>query len=101
PPPTRGAQAPPRLHPHAAYDEALAPPAVAQGSGGDLQHAPDRRIDGLEDADALHPQAEGGEEQGEDAPAHAVVEVVDEPRLGGGEEVAVPVGCLREDLPEA
>src|ERR671932_1141330 len=50
-----------RLHPHAAYDEALASPAVAQGAGSDLQYAPDRRIGGLEDADALHPHAEGGE----------------------------------------
>ncbi len=58
-------------------------------------------VDGLEDPDLPHAEAEGGEEQGEDALAHAVVEVVDEPRLGAGEGVAVPVGDPPEDLLEA
>lgn len=42
-----------------------------------------------------------GEEQWEDAPAHAVIEVIDEPGLRGCEEIAVAEGGECEDLPEA
>ena len=74
---------------------------VAQRAGGDLQGAPHGRVDGLEDTDPLHSETEGGEEQGEHAPPHAVVEVVDEPGLRTCEEVAVLERGPGEDLPEA
>ena len=70
-----------RLHPHAADDQAFAAPAIAQGARCNLQDAPDGRIDGLQDADAFDAQSERGEEQGKDAPTHAVIEIVDEPGL--------------------
>src|SRR5713101_4745553 len=81
--------------------EPLTPPAVAQGTGSDLQEAPGRWVDRLENADPLHAEAERGEEQREDAPAHPVVEVVHEPGLRGGEQVAVLERGERKDFPEA
>ena len=42
-----------------------------------------------------------GEEQREYAPAHAVIEVIDQPRLGGGEQIAGAERGQREDLAEA
>ena len=47
------------------------------------------------------PRPKAAKNSGKDAPAHAVVEVVDEPGLRGGEEVAVAERGEREDLPEA
>src|SRR5215208_6282057 len=88
------------LHPHAAHYEPPASRAVAQGAGHDLQDASNRRVDGLQDPDAPHLEPEGREVEGEYAPAHAVVEVVDQPGLRAGEEVAVLEGGCGEDLPE-
>ena len=82
-------------------DQALAAPAIAQRPGRDLQDAPGRRIDRLQNADPLDAEAEAGEEQREDAPAHAVIEVVDEAGLRRGEQIAVAERGEREDLPEA
>src|SRR3989337_3690621 len=89
------------LNPHAGDDQALAPPAIAQGTRGDLQDTPCRGIDRLEDADALDAEAEGSEEQWENAPAHAIVEIVDEAGLRGGEQIAIAERGEREDLPKA
>lgn len=61
---------------------------------------PGRGIDRLEDADALDAEAEGGEEQREDAPAHAVIQIVDEAGLRGGEEIAIAERGEREDFAE-
>src|SRR5215212_11996966 len=87
-----GDEDPSRLRPRTRHDQALASPAVSKWSGRDLQCSPHRRVDGLQDPDTLDPEAEAGEEQGEDAPAHAVVKVIDEARLRAGEEVAVLEG---------
>jgi len=87
-------------NPHAGDDQALAAPSVTQWTSCDLQDAPGRGIDRLEDADALDAEAEGGEEQREDAPAHAVIEVVDEAGLRGCEEIAVLERRERKDFPK-
>jgi hypothetical protein len=70
-----------RLYPHSADDQAFAAPTVAQGTCCNLQDAPGRGIDRLENADALDSEFERGEEQREDTPAHAVIEIIDEARL--------------------
>jgi hypothetical protein len=44
----------------------------------------------------LDAQPESGKEQRENAPAHAVVEVVDEPGLRGREQIAVAEGGAPE-----
>src|SRR5262249_6279157 len=81
------------LYPHTADDQAFAAPAIAEWPGDDLQHAPDRRIDGLEDTDALDAKPVGREKKRKYAPAHAVIEVVHEPGLRCCEQVAVaPAG---------
>ena len=86
-----------RLHPHPRHDQAPRPHRSLRGPVATCRGA---QTAGYEDAYSTHAEAEVREEQGKDAPAHAVVEVVDEPCLGAGEEVAVPVGTLREDLSE-
>src|SRR5713226_8943457 len=88
------------LNPHASHDQAFAAPAVAERSGNGLEDAPDSRIYGLENSDSLHSEPEGIEEQGEDSPAHAIVQVVDETCLGGCKEVSVSKGGAKEHLPE-
>src|SRR5436190_23008409 len=89
------------LNPHASDDQALASPAIAQRACGDLQNAPCRGIDGLEHANALDAEPEGGEIQREYPPAHAVIEVVDETGLGCREEIAIAKRSQRENLPES
>src|SRR5262249_61243024 len=70
-------------------------------AGCNLQNAPGRRIDCFEDADPLHAQAEGREEERKNAPAHAVVEVVEESGLRGGEEIAITESGQRKNFPKA
>ena len=94
----RGQKQADRLHPHAGDDQALATPAVAQRTGDRLKNGPDRRIGGLENADPLDAQTERGEVEREDSPAHAVVEIVDEPGLRSSEQVAVADRREAEDL---
>jgi hypothetical protein len=88
------------LNPHSGDNQARAPPAVAQRPGRDLENAPGRGINGLENPNALDPQSEPGEEQRKDAPTHAVIEIVYEPGLGRCEQIAVAEGGEGKDLPE-
>src|SRR5260370_9817559 len=89
------------LHPNAGDDQALAAPAIGEGARGDLQDAPGCRIDRLQQADAFDCKAEGREEQRKDSPAHSIIEVVDEPGLGSGKQVAIPKRGEEKYLAEA
>src|SRR5262249_41947888 len=89
------------LDPHTGGDQALAPPSVAQRPGDDLQGATYRGVDPFQEADALDAQTSGSKEQGEYPPAHAVVQVVDEPGLRCGEQVPVSQRGPQKDLAEA
>ncbi len=75
---------------HAADDERLAADPVRQPAGRDLADGPDRRVGRGEDADLGRGQAGRRVEEREQAPGHAVVEVVDEPAWRRGRE-----GCGR------
>lgn len=75
----------------------LRAPAITQGPGDRLTNAPNYGVNGLKDADTFDAKPERGEEEREDAPAHAVVEIVDEASLAlyslaGGAEV---VGLIK------
>ena len=59
-----GQKQPGSLNPHPGGDQALATPPIAQRPGHDLENAPGRRIDRLEDADALDAEAERRRKQG-------------------------------------
>src|SRR5829696_9833196 len=65
------------------------------------EQTPNHRVDGFENTDAPHAETEGREKDWEHAPAHAVVEDVDQARLRAGEEVAVLEGGYGENLTEA
>ena len=66
---------------HAAGDQRLAADPVRQRTGDELAEAPHGGVDGGEHADAADGEAGVGEEDREQAPGEAVVEVVDEPGL--------------------
>ena len=100
-PPCQGNEYPGSLDPHAAHDQSLAPPAVAQGAGNYLQCPPHRRVDGLDDADAFHAEAEGREEQREHSPTHTVVEVVDQACLRARKQVAVSYRRPQHNVPKS
>ena len=68
---------------HAAGDEPLAADPVGQRAGDELAEAPHGGVERGEDADAADGQAGGGEEDREQAPGEAVVEVVDQAGLAG------------------
>lgn len=68
----------------------------ARWLGRDLADAPQDRVDAFDEADGGEAQAVVGEQQGEDAPGEAVVEVVDEPGLAGAAQGAVAPGGADE-----
>src|SRR5262249_9496196 len=74
--------------------------AVAQRTSHHLQNAPDRRIDGFENSDPLDAQSKCNKEQREDAPAHAVIKIIDEACLRGGKEIAIAKRRECKDLPK-
>jgi len=88
------------LHPHTCNDQTLAAPPVAERSSDYLIHTPYRRIDGLEDADAFEPETVGSKEERKDAPDHPIIEIVDQPGLRRGEEIAVAKRGYCKDLAE-
>ena len=67
---------------HAARDQPLAPDVVGERTGAELAQAPDGGVDRRQDRDLVDAQTAGGEEEREEAPGHAVVEVVDQTRPG-------------------
>ena len=71
-----------RLHPHSRCDRPLAPGAIRQCAGEELPDAPDRGVEGGQHTDPSHRQIRDlREEEREDAPRQAVVEVVHQPGL--------------------
>jgi hypothetical protein len=89
------------LDPHSSNDQALASPSVAQRTRRHLENAPGCRVHGLENADTFDAKSKGSEEQREDAPAHAVIEIVDKSRLRCREEIAIAEGGESKHLPIA
>jgi hypothetical protein len=89
---------PHRLHPHARGDEPLAPDPVGPRSREQLRDAPRRGIDRSEGRDLFDVHVRGREEQGEEAPRHAIVEIVDQARLADAREVSIAQGRAPEDL---
>ena len=65
----------------------------------ELPEAPHGRVEGGEDADAADGEPGVGEEDREQPPGEAVVEVVDQPGLRARRQRPVPEGGEREDLP--
>lgn len=61
----------------------LRPMRSARWPHGDLPDAPQDGVDAFDEADGGEAEAVVGEQQGEDAPGEAVVEVVDESGLAG------------------
>jgi hypothetical protein len=87
------------LGPHAGRDQPLASHPVRQSLVIKLPNPPDGRVEGGQDADAADRQAVAGEQQREDAPGEAVVEVVDHAGLAGrGQGLLLEAG-KQEDLP--
>ena len=86
------------LDEHAAGDQRLAADPVRQCTGDELAESPHGGIDGGEHADAGDGQAGVGEEDREQAPREAVVEVVDEPGLRRGGERLLAERGEGEDL---
>ena len=89
-----------RLHPHPASDHPLAPPSVAERAGGQLRGSPDCRVRGGDQRDAVERQTTRSEQDRQQPPHSAVVEVVRECGLAGGEQRPVPPAREQEDLPE-
>ena len=87
-----------RLEPHAAGDEPLAADAIGPGAGDQLDHAPDRRIDGRQSGDLGDVEPREGEDQRKEAPRHAVVQVVDQARLAHARQIAIADARAAEDL---
>ncbi len=83
---------------HAAGDEGFAADAVGEPAGVELAEAPGGGVEGGEDADASDREAGGGEEDGEQAPGEAVVEVVDQPGLRARRQRLVAERGEPEDL---
>src|SRR5262249_1691169 len=95
-----GEQKPCGLNPHPGDNQALSSPPVAQWTGRDLQNAPGRWIDRFENADPFNAEAERGKEQGKNAPAHTIVEIVNETGLRCGKEIAIAKRCEGKNVPK-
>ena len=76
----------PRLDPHARRDQPFAPESVGEGARYQLTEAPHGRIDRRKRADLSEAQPGRGEQQREQSPRHAVVQVVDEAGLADGRQ---------------
>ena len=87
-----------RLDEHAAGDQRFAADPVRQAAGDELAETPDRRVDRGEHADAADREAGVGEEDREQPPGEAVVEVVDEPGLRRRRQRLLPERGEGEDL---
>src|SRR5881296_3482161 len=85
------------LHPHARHDEPLAADPVREAARGELSYAPDGWIDRGKKGDIPQAEASGGEDEREESPRHAVVQVVHEAGLADGGEVSVEQRSPRED----
>ena len=83
---------------HAGGDEMLAAPPVRQCAGGQLAHAPHGRVHGDQDADAVDGHAGGGEQDWEQAPGQAEVEVINQAGLAGRGQCRVGEAGAQEDL---
>ncbi|MFK4101488.1 hypothetical protein ACI2L1_15665 [Streptomyces sp. NPDC019531] len=70
--------------------------AVGEVAGGDLAEAPEDGVQALDQSDRGEPEPVVGEEEREDAPGEAVVEVVDEAGLAGAAQRAVVPGGVGE-----
>ncbi len=88
-----------RLQPHAGDDHPLAAPPVRQCTGGQLADSPHGRVQRREDADPADGQAGRGEQDREQPPGEAVVEVVDQPGLAGRGQGRFLEAGLDEHLP--
>ena len=87
-----------RLNPHARRDQPLAADAIRPRAGEQLGDAPGRRIDRGEGSDLREVHPRGCEQQREQAPGHAVVEIVDETGLADARQVLVEQGGAPEDF---
>ena len=76
----------------------LRPTRSDQRAGEELPDAPGRRVDGGERADLREVHPRRREEEREETPRHAVVQVVDEARLADAREVPVEQRRAPEDL---
>src|SRR5439155_21449997 len=74
------------LGPHSRHDEWLPPYPVGEGPGRQLENAPHSRVDRGQEPDRSETEPRPREEQRQQPPRHAVVQVVDQSRLGGGKQ---------------
>jgi hypothetical protein len=82
-----------------AGDQPLAADPVGERAGEQLPDAPHGRGDGDQQPDGAEVEPAEGEEHREQPPGHALVEVVDQPRLAGRRQGPVAPGREREHLP--
>ena len=87
------------LEQHAAGDQRLAADPVGQRAGDELAEPPHGGVERGEHADLADGQAGGGEQEREQAPGQAVVEVVDQPGLAGRGQGRLAEAGQGEHLP--
>ena len=89
-----------RLRPHTSCDQPLPSDTVRERARRQLPETPRGRVDGCERRCSLQAHARSRKEQWKEAPCHAVVEVVDEPRLADAGEIAISASwCARRFHP--
>lgn len=71
---------------------------IGQAPAGQLPYAPNSRINGSQAADFRQRKPFLGQEDGQQSPHHAVVQVVDQPGNGHSAEVAVPPTGIEENM---
>ena len=86
------------LEPHARDDQPLPAPPVGQGAGEQLPDAPHGRVERGQDADPADRQSGGGEQDREQTPGEAVVEVVHQSGLAGRGQGGLLEAGLHEHL---
>lgn len=73
---------------------------VGEGAGAKLHQPPDRRVDRRQQAHLAERAPGQGEVERKEPPGHAVVQVVDPPRLAHGEARADPPAGQQQNLAE-